>query len=232
MAESLQFFYNNQVFVYLVLGILAVWQLRKFTLAWDDLRSAAFGLEQESARERVNWSASMLVLVFLLGVIEFGLVYFVVPAIPAAAPLLTPTLDLLATPTITLEASSEEAGAALPTVVPLAAASAASDNLCIPLQIEITTPASGDTIQGVVEIYGSADIPNFGFYKFEMADANTLTWLTIQAGDKPVREELLGYWDTSRLPAGDYQLRLIVSDNQGAPSAPCAIQVRVETPSE
>lgn len=231
MAEALQFFYNNQVFVYLILGILAVWQLRKFTLAWDDLRSAAFGLEQESARGRVNLAASMLVLVFLLGVSEFSLVYFVLPGIPEASPLFTPTMDLLATPTITLEASPAEAEAAPPTPVPLSAANL-EDNLCIPTQLEITSPEAGETIQGVVEIYGSADIPNFGFYKFEMADANTLAWLTIQAGDTPTRENLLGYWDTSRLATGDYWLRLIVTDNQGTPSTPCAIRARVEAPSE
>ncbi len=228
MADILHFFKNNEVFVYLILGILAIWQIRKFTLAWDELRSAAFGLERESARSRLSWAASMLVLVFILGVAEFGLVAFVAPAVPGASPLLTPTIDLLATPTITLEI---EQGAEVVNATS-APTLQSEDTRCIPGQIEILSPEAGETIQGVVEILGTADVPNFGFYKFEMANLNNPNWLTIQAGDVPTTEDRLGYWDTSRLPAGDYALRLIVTDNQGDALAPCTIQVRVEAPEE
>ncbi|MBM3143480.1 MAG: hypothetical protein FJ010_00665 [Chloroflexi bacterium] len=229
MASVLRFFENNEIFIYLILGILAVWQIRKFTLGWDELRSAAFGLEQESARTRLNWAMSMLVLIFILAVAEFGLVSFVFPNIPEASPLLTPTLDLLATPTITLEAAEQliETGNTAPS-----APIQAEDIGCIPRQVEITFPSNGETVRDVVEIYGTADIPNFGFYKFEMASVNDANWLTIQAGDVAKKDELLGYWDTSRLPVGDYALRLIVTDNQGNASEPCSVQVRVEAPSE
>jgi len=57
-------------------------------------------------------------------------------------------------------------------------------------------------------------------------------WLTVQAGDVATKEDRLGYWDTTRLPVGDYALRLIVTDNQGVASEPCAVQVRVEVPEE
>ncbi len=229
MASVLQFFKDNEVYIYLILGILAVWQIRKFFLGWDELRSAAFGLEQESARARLNWATSMLVLIFILAVAEFGLVSFVLPNIPEISPLLTPTLDLLATPTITLEATNQasEPENAAPSV-----SIETQDVGCIPGQVEITAPSNGETVRDVVEIFGSADIPNFGFYKFEMASTDDANWLTVQAGDVPMNEDLLGYWDTSRLPTGDYALRLIVTDNQGIASEPCTIQVRVEAPTE
>ncbi len=229
MAAVLEFFKSNEVFIYLILGILAVWQIRKFILAWDELRSAAFGLEQESARSRLNWATTMLVLIFILGVTEFGLVSFIIPSVPAASPLLTPTLDLLATPTITLEAAS---GDSEPENAAPAAAIPAEESGCIPEQIEITFPPNGETIRDVVEIYGTANIPNFGFYKFEMTPANDINWLTVQAGDVPTKEDRLGYWDTTRLPVGDYALRLVVTDNQGNALEPCTVQVRVEAPEE
>ena len=229
MAPVLEFFKNNEVFIYLILGILAVWQIRKFVVGWDELRSAAFELEQESARARLNWATSMLVLIFILGVAEFGLVSFVFPNLPNESPLLTPTLDLLATPSVTLDASNQASDTGNAAI---AATIQAEDVGCIPGQAEITFPPNGETIQDVVEIYGTANIPNFGFYKFEMASVDDASWLTIQAGDVPTIEDLLGYWDTSRLPVGDYALRLVVTDNQGNASEPCTVQVRVEAPDE
>ena len=80
---------------------------------------------------------------------------------------------------------------------------------------------------------GSADIDNFGFYKFEVARAEEELWLTIQVGRAIVEAGvLLETWDTSRLPVGDYALQLIVTDNEGEELAPCRIPVRIEAPVE
>jgi hypothetical protein len=37
----------------------------------------------------------------------------------------------------------------------------------------------------------------------------------------------LGQWDTTSVPPGDYQLRLVVTDNQGQALPACVISVRV-----
>jgi hypothetical protein len=232
MAEVLRFFKNNEVFIYLILGVIAVWQIRKFTFAWDDLRSAAFGLEQESARTRLNWATSMLVMIVILGIAEFGLVSFIIPGVPGASPIPTPTLDLLATATITLKVDQQDSenpddvnATPLPTIQ-------TEEDTCRPGQIEISSPQNGQTVQDIVEIYGTADIVNFGFYKFEMASVNDSSWLTIQAGDVPIKDGLLGYWDTSRLASGEYILRLVITDNQGKASTPCSVKVNVSAPAE
>jgi hypothetical protein len=65
--DILRFAKDWEVFIYLILGIFVVWQIRKFALAWGELRSAAFGLERESAQGNLNWSISMLIIVFLIG---------------------------------------------------------------------------------------------------------------------------------------------------------------------
>jgi len=228
MGEILRFFKDNEVFIYLVLGLLAIWQIRKFSLAWSELRSAAFGLERENAQNQLNWAATMLIFIFILGVAEFGVVSFVIPTVPGAAPLLTPTIDLLATPTTTLEAgdlAAANAGTPNPAVEP-------DTGGCIPGSVNISSPESGETIKDIVEIYGSADIPNFGFYKFEMAALSDSNWLTIQAGEIITQDGRLGFWDTTRLSPGDYALRLVITDNQGQSAEPCVIQVRVDPPTE
>jgi hypothetical protein len=226
MGEILRFFKENEVFIYLILGGFAVWQVRKFALAWGELRNAAFGLERESAQSRLNWVATMLIIVFMLGVAEFVLVSFVAPTVPGASPLTTPTLNLLASPTTTLEVK------ALTSDTTPAPANQTENNGCVPGQVDILSPENGETIRDIVEIIGSADIPNFGFYKFEMAAINDVSWLTIQAGETITQNGRLGYWDTTRLLPGDYALRLVVTDNQGQSTEPCVIQVRVDLPSE
>lgn len=226
MGEILRFFKENEVFIYLVLGIFAIWWFRRFLIAWGELRNAAFGLERQSAQSRLNWVTTVFIMILLLIVTEFLLVSVVVPTVPGASPIETPTLDLLASPTITLQPDLLAIES-----TPIPDIETQNGN-CIPGQIDIISPQDGETVQDIVEIVGSADIPNFGFFKFEMAAANDTSWLTIQAGEIITQEGRLGYWDTSRLVPGDYALRLIVTDNQGQPSEPCVVQVRVAPPSE
>jgi hypothetical protein len=228
MELALRFVRDNEIFIYIILGVFAAYFLRRFLLAWSDLREAAFGLERETAQARLNLSASVLVFLLILGVVEFALVSYVVPTVPGAAPIFTPTIDLLATPTVTLDPNSSP-GIPTPT---LAVTPPPGETGCVPEQINITTPENGSTVRDVINIIGSANIPNFGFYKYETAPLNDPNWLTIQAGNTIIVNDVLGPWDTTRLNPGDYYLRLVVTDNTGQSLPPCTIQVRVEAPIE
>ena len=226
MGEFLRFFKENEIFIYLIIGIFLLWQVKQFGSAWRELRKAAFGLERQSAQARLNQVTYLLLILFVLGIIEFVLVSFIVPGVPAASPLVTPTLDLLATPTTILEIDSSSTNLTpIPTIE-------TENSFCVEGKVDIINPANGDTIRDVIEIIGSADISNFGFYKFEMAAVDDTSWLTIQAGDTITQNGRLGYWDTTRLSPGDYALRLVITDNLGKPTNPCVIQVRVDPPSE
>lgn len=237
MEEALRFFRAFELWVYVLLGLGGLYYLRKFALAWQELRGATFGLERESAQSRLNQSASMLVLLLTMAVTEFILVSFVAPAIPGAIPLPTPTLDFLATATVTLPASTGLPGAILaatPGVDVTPGAEMPPGAGCVAGQVDLIIPENGVEISGVVPVVGTADIPNFGFYKFEIKRPDESVWLTIQAGNRPVQSAKLGDWDTTRLSPGEYQLALVVVDNQAKASAPCIVQLRVaqavETP--
>ena len=84
---------------------------------------------------------------------------------------------------------------------------------------EITSPASGQAVQGLIPIEGSADHPSFVRYDLAFAeDPNpTDTWFPI--GD-PVatraRQATLALWDTSDITPGVYRLRLRVFLEGGA----------------
>ena len=237
MEEALGFFRAFEVWIYLLLGLGGIIFIRNFILAWQELRGATFGLERESAQSRLNQSASILVLLLTMAITEFILVSFVAPAMPGAIPLPTPTLNLLATPTITLPATNQ--------LAPGMTADNSPENVtletnnsntfqsgCTPGQVEITFPESGQEVSGVIGVVGTANIPNFGFYKFEIKRPDETIWLTIQAGNTIVENGKLGDWDTTRLTPGDYQLSLIVVDNQAKASPACIVQLLVARPQE
>jgi len=228
MTEALRFFKTYEIWLYLLLGLTALFYVRKFIIAWEELRGAAFGLERESAQGRVNHAALIIMLLLALVVGEFALVTFIAPAVPQANPLKTPTVDLLATATATLPTVNETPSSpeTTATLAPM------SGETCTPGQSTFSEPQNGSEVSGNVTIKGTATIENFGFYKYEVARPGDAIWLTIQAGRSPVVENELGQWDTTILPSGDYLLRLVVTDNQGAALPACVIRVRVNNPSE
>lgn len=230
MEEALRFFRTYEVWVYLLLGLVGLIYGRKFYLAWHELRGAVFGLERESAQGRLNQAASLLVLLMAMAVTEFVLVSFVAPTVPGAMPIFTPTLDLLATPTITLQPTSEAGN--VPAAGTQISDAQASDTGCISEQIIITFPEDGSEIGGVIEIMGTVDVPNFGFYKLEMRHPEETNWQTILAGNEKKLEATLGSWNTSLLTPGLYQLSLVVTDNEGQSLTPCTIQVNVIIPAD
>jgi hypothetical protein len=226
VEEALRFFKLYEVWIYLILGLGGAYFTIKFIRAWDELRQSSFGLERESAQGRLNRAASVLVLIVFAAITEFALVSFAIPAIPGANPLLTPTLDLLATPTVTLEPGGAPDAALIPEP-DSGNEQAETQSTCIPGQVMLTEPQDGSTVEGIVAIVGSANIPNLGYYKFEMARPNESNWLSIEARNNPVVDGELGNWNTTRLDPGVYLLRLVVTDNQGQALPPCMVQVNV-----
>lgn len=225
MEEALRFFRAYELWIYLFLGLWGLYFIRKFILAWDELREAVFGLERENAQGRLNRAAGFLVSLLMIAVAEFILVTFVAPAFPALSVQPTPRLDLLASATTTLPLQTSGTQAPVPAAQTLPGIDAASN--CLPGQLEIASPQNGQDISGVVEVVGTASIPNFGFYKFEIKRPDESVWLTIQAGNSAVIAGKLGDWDTSRLTPGEYQLGLVVVDNEANSSPSCTILVRV-----
>ena len=91
----------------------------------------------------------------------------------------------------------------------------------------ITSPKSGDVVSAVVDLIGTANVPNFGFYKYEIALVGTQNWATVSAEREPKQDELLGKWNTLSLSNGEYFLRLVITDNVGTSLEPCVIAVRI-----
>lgn len=230
MAEVLRFFVQYEAVLYFLLGLAGIIYIYRFWLAWQELREATYGLERQAARERVNQSAVMLFAMLVVAVGTFVLVTFVATSLPAQALMATPTLNLAAAIPQTTASPGDDASLATATPLPTVAVDAAA---CIPNQIIISEPQANSSISGAVEVRGTVDVPGFGFYKFEVARAEEELWLTIQAGRTVVQDGVLvENWDTSRLPAGDYVLQLVVTDSEGQELPPCRVPVRIEAASQ
>lgn len=229
MADVLRFFVQYEAVLYFVLGLGGIVYIYRFWLAWQEVSSAIYALEREASRARLNQAAATLFLLLVMAFTVFVMVTFVATTLPAQDLLATPTLDL-STPVPGSSGSfgnNENAVAASATPLATVAIDPAA---CIPDQIFISEPQAGDVISGLVEVSGTVDVPNFGFYKFEVARAEESLWLTIQAGRSIVRDGVLvESWDTSRLPAGNYVLQLVIADSAGQELPPCRIPVRIET---
>ena len=179
MESFLHFLKTYEVWIYLVAGVVGLVYVQKLLKAWREWRSALFGLEKENAQRSLSAAVAVLSLIFILAAGEFILVSFVMPAFPSTAMVLTPTLDLLATPTITLQSGSPTGGANPPTATPLAAAGTG----CVTGQIEWNAPEPQAQISGAVEMFATINLPDLGYYKYEYNQAGSDTWTTLAGGN-------------------------------------------------
>jgi hypothetical protein len=227
MAAVLIFFVRlaTPIFVLLALGLM--FGIRRMSQALKEKRLAVFGLEREIANHHMSQAVSTLALVSILAMAEFSLVVFLFPNLPWLAQFATPTMNPLLTQTSTFPVGFMET---LGVVTPGDTTATPQATGCIPGQVDLTSPKPGDQIQGLVTLKGTANIPNFGFYKYEFTPVGTDTWATIVANNKPIQDGDLGTWDTSAITPGDYQLRLVVTDNKGSELPACVIPLRIKAP--
>ncbi len=99
--------------------------------------------------------------------------------------------------------------------------------------VVISSPSSGDAVRGRVSITGSAVIPQFQFYKIEVAAGaaapdSAFRNLAPDVHRNTVQAGVLDGWDTTAVPDGTYSLRLTVVDMRGNfPCPPVTVRVVV-----
>lgn len=209
--------------IYISLAILGLFVFRRMWVAWREWRDSVYTLEREFAIWRLGRVTALGFLVLGLFFAEFYVATFIAPALPASDLATTPTLDLLSSPQPTLVPIDSTQAALAPVTEPVQNGMSG----CVADKIMITSPKSGDVVTAVVDLIGTADAPNFGFYKYEIAPVGTQNWATVSAEREPKKAELLGKWNTLSLGNGDYFLRLVITDNVGNSLEPCVIAIRV-----
>lgn len=225
MSNILRFFDNFQIIIYFTIGLVILVSARKAFLYWREWNKSVFGLEKENSQQKFNQALTILVFGVLLVSSLFVINTFVTPSVPGVHLLATPTIDLTqlpptSTPAPTVIITGE---GLIPTITSFFSRG------CIPNQIDWTEPINGETIRGKMELKGTVNVQNLGFYKYEYAPVGTDMWTTIAAGNMTIQNAPLGgTWDTGALAPGEYELRLVVSDIANNALPACVILVVVE----
>lgn len=229
MHEILRFLEEYEAWIYIFSGTLTIIFLQKMLSAWSDLRNAIFGLEREIANRRFISAMTVIILIILFTGTEFILVSFVAPGLPDNKPLPTPTISLDGAP---LQGFNDADGTQVAPKIESTEIStpAANTEGCIPGIIEWQSPTEGKEINGQVTLEGTVNTENFGFYKYEYAQAGSDDWITIAAGNEKHVEGELGVWNTDDLPQGDYLIRLVVVDSDDKSYPACIQPVTITAP--
>lgn len=214
---------------------------------------ALFGKEREdaSAQEQRAWVMAFVCVLLAVGV--YAVSNFVAPNLATeddGQVVLTPTpiVDLVPPsstppPAPTVTAASAPVPTVAPIVTPLprppdtatppptAEGQPAPENAaCTSAGTQITSPQNGEQVSGMIEIRGTASLPNFSSYKLELQWPGSEEWVTIQSYEMPVAGGILGYFDTAPLEPGNYRFRLVVVDDTFNYPEPCVITIIIAPP--
>ncbi len=240
MLEFLRPIIIFDVWLYIGLGLVALFFVRLILLARKDRIRSIFTLERENSNTRLTRAFIGLMVVFcmVVGVYYLSLVtptivppaqdtptptpIIALPPTPTPPPLLpTPTSTATPLPTPTFVAVEE-------TPTPETALAQGQSPNCPHPGSRIFQPGDGAQVAGVIQVSGAAAIDNFDYYKFEFSVPGTGNWNFITRFDAPVAEGVLGNWNTDTVPPGEYNFRLIVVDKIGNFPEPCTIRLIVQ----
>jgi hypothetical protein len=249
MERVLAFIADIQWWIYGVLGLLLLFYLWRALVARRAGARSIFKLEQEQAqtRYRRNVTICTVILLVIAAVFVAGNPLLPGPSSTTPEPTPTQTTGPLAAatltptpppPTITPTATPTKerptrppqptttpdvSGTMTPVVHPPA---------CPDANVRITSPGTNQVVQGNFPIRGTANAPDFQYYKVEVgpgASPKDHEWTVIgQLHKTPVVGGVLETFNGGAYPPGTYTLRLVVVDNTGNYPEPCRVTVTVQ----
>jgi hypothetical protein len=251
MERVLSLIAEYQWWIYLVLGLLLLFYLRRAIVARRDGARSIFKLEQEQARGRYGRSvAAMVLIVLIIGAVFAVANYPMItelgrppePPAPTATtgPLAVPTLTPTAPPpTITSTATATKERPTRPTRPSATPEFIATETpvvrpvACPNPGVSITSPGVNQAVQGNVPIFGTANLPNLDYYKIEVGRGpnpqGEHEWTVVGLlHHNSVSGGQLETFNSDAYPPGTYTLRLVVVDATGNFPDPCRVTINVQ----
>ena len=249
MEQVLGFVADIQWWIYGVLGLLLLFYLWRALLARREGARSIFKLEQEQAQTRYRRNVTISAVILLLIAAVFVMSNPLLPGPssttpeptqtqttgPLAAATLTPTSPpptLTQTATPTRERPTRPPQPTLTPEVSTTIAPAVRPPACPDANVRISSPGMNQIVQGNLPIRGTANVPNFQYYKVEIgpgAGPQDHEWTVIgQLHKTPVVSGVLEAFNSGAYPPGTYTLRLVVVDNTGNYPEPCRVTVAVQ----
>ncbi|MBN1921365.1 MAG: hypothetical protein JW892_08985 [Anaerolineae bacterium] len=246
METVLNWLARQAVLFYAACGLGALVYVFMALAARRRAQAAQFSLEREITRQQQTRAWVMVGLFVALGLLVFAVRMLTAPeqaltppeppqqlagitpvptatATPTAIPI-TPAAVLTGTVVATapgLQATATAAAsAATPTVTPAPTVTPLSPlepPNCPSPDVQITAPVAGSSVKGTVEVWGTAEINSFAYYKFEIQFQGSSTPNFIAQFERPVSSGILGYWTiTAEYPVGGpHRFRLVAVDVYG-----------------
>jgi len=219
MIAVLSFLRDYEYAGYYVLGLIALWYVSRLIAAQIHFSKSGFGFERELFRGRRTAALGMLALLALIAAAVFGSVHGALPQAQIAEQTRQAVLA---------------AGRPTPTLTPTALQQFGVDvSGCTEAKATILQPKPGEAVKGKVTIRLTADIPNFAFYKLELARADEAdVWVTLFTDNQAATEAepFSWVWDSSTVTPGVYHLRLTVFAADLKPQTPCVVPLQVLSP--
>ena len=238
--------------VYFVAAVGTVLGIRSLLRAMSMLSSAQFRLEREQAQQQGGRAITQIivlvevvVLVFMLSTTTYEAFdtfnqAVVTPSTPAPEQLLTFTPAALGGPLEVPTQSSEDEFAPIRTPKPSPTAAgtllpADDPTGCIADQANIDIPDNGQIITQVESIFGTANIENFGYYRFEIRSVEQGGDFGVIGGaaadyQSSVTNGPLGSIVPQNFLEGEYRFRMTVFDTSGVMRAACEITIFISEP--
>jgi hypothetical protein len=228
MEAVIRFFIDIQGWVYLLAGVGILVSLFRLAIAFKKWRNAQFGLEREIARRKIIVAMTTGTLFFFVIVAELFFTSYASAKLVSIEMSATPTISLVSTPTVPF--SLGQSGQTSQPIVTSGTATPEQSG-CIPGQLEWLSPKANDQVRGSIQLIGTVNIVDLGFYKYQYRSVDSQNWITIAGGNTNIVEgELGGNWDTSSVMPGNYLLSLVVTDNQAHELPDCEIPIQILAP--
>lgn len=252
MPFLLQLVARYATWLYLISLVGLIIYGRAYFQARRRAQEALFGLERESALSEKRRMLLVTVLFIGLGAGVYAVNRWVVPELPPLPvaqasptppgvfitepplPTLPPTPTATATSTPTPAYSPTPVPTATPAVTETPAATPTKPSAGVPPNcanpsVNLTAPGNGAEVNGVVEVYGRAELENFSFYKFELQGEGTGgAWVTLSTYSSPA-SGFLGSWNAAPFASGPYLFRLVVVKVDGN-FEQCTVSLTISAP--
>ena len=156
---------------------------------------------------------------------------------PEPTPELVPTITL-ASGALNPSTSSENGDTQLTDLTPISETATPSGPTPTPfvdctVNLNISEPANGSVVADVINFRGTANTPNFGYYRLEANGPETDgVWASLLGRDmdQPAQDSFMGNVNLSQWGNGPYLIRLTTVDRSGFVTGQCVIQVTLANP--
>ena len=231
---------RHVIWLYLLCLGLVLINLRSYLVAHGERVNTIYTIEKEVAAHKEGQAMSAIGAALGIAAVITALKYYAVPTIdvetlaeptptyawqaPTPVPTPTPTMP---TSTPTLRPRPTRAivlPTKPPTITPMPYAPCPDPNTAI------TFPLMDQGVSGTIVLQGTANHPQFQFYKLEFGfGAEPEQWSVIgDLHDAPIVNGPLGQFDTTVVPNGQYWIQVTAVDQTGNFPPPCRVRVTIQ----